>query len=65
MSRLSDVFSIYIDLIMLCIGFYMVLLQSKNLIQVNHLNREGQFVRVVGWIYIIIAIIGFVIVALS
>lgn len=61
MSQLSGVFSIYIDIIMLAIGLYMVFIQGNNLIRVDHMNREGRFSKIVGWIYIIVGLLGFVI----
>lgn len=63
MSRISNVFSIYIDIVMLCIGLYMAFVQSTNLIQVEHMAREARVVKVIGWIYIVSAIIGFIIFA--
>ncbi|PHV70130.1 hypothetical protein CS063_11680 [Sporanaerobium hydrogeniformans] len=60
MEAFKDIFSIYIILFMLGLGLYMTFIQSNNLIQVNHLTREGQFVRYAGWFYIVLAAIGFV-----
>lgn len=62
MSQLSGIFSVYIDTVMLAIGLYMVFIQGNNLIQVDHMNREGRFSKVIGWIYIIVGLIGFVII---
>ena len=61
MTQLSGLFSVYIDSIMLVIGLYMAFVQSSNLIRVNHMDREGRFSKVVGWIYIIVGILGFII----
>ncbi len=61
MTQLSGLFSVYIDSIMLVIGLYMVFVQSNNLIRVDHMDREGRFSKVVGWIYIIVGILGFII----
>ncbi len=58
---LKDIFSIYIVIVMFALGLYFILVQSKNLIQVNHLIREGKFLRWAGWFYILMAAIGFVI----
>ena len=61
MTQLSGLFSVYIDSIMLVIGLYMAFVQSNNLIRVDHMDREGMFSKVVGWIYIIVGILGFII----
>ena len=61
MSQLSGIFSVYIDTVMLAIGLYMAFIQGNNLIQVDHMNREGRFSKIIGWIYIIVGLIGFVI----
>lgn len=63
MTWVSNMFSIYIDVVMLCIGLYMTFVQSKNLIQIDHMNKEGQFVKIIGWFYIVMSLVGFVIVA--
>lgn len=63
MSWINNIFSIYIDIVMLYIGLYMALVQGRNLIKVNHMNREGRFSQVVGWVYIGVAIVGFILVA--
>lgn len=63
MTWVSNMFSIYIDVVMLCIGLYMTFVQSKNLIQIDHMNKEGQFVKIIGWLYIVMSLVGFVIVA--
>lgn len=60
MMQLSGMFSIYIDTIMLGIGLYMAFVQSNNLIQVDHLDREGRFLKIIGWFYIILGITGFI-----
>lgn len=61
MTQLSGLFSVYIDSIMLAIGLYMAFVQSNNLIRVDHMDREGRFSKVMGWIYIIVGILGFII----
>lgn len=65
MGHLSNIFSIYIDIVMLCIGLYMTFIEATNLIEVTKFEREGNVVRVLGWLYIIIAIIGFIILILN
>lgn len=61
MKLLENVVSIYIVIAMLAIGLYMVCLQSKYLNTVDHLEKETKFVKVAGYGYIVLAIIGFVI----
>lgn len=61
MSQLGGIFSVYIDSIMLAIGLYMAFVQGNNLIQVDHMDREGRFSKIVGWVYIIVGLLGFVI----
>jgi hypothetical protein len=58
MTQLRSFFSIYIVLVMLGIGCYMALWQSKTLSTVNHLDKEALFTKCVGFGYIILAIIG-------
>lgn len=60
MMQLGGMFSIYIDSIMLGIGLYIAFVQSSNLIQVDHLDREGRFLKIIGWFYIILGITGFI-----
>lgn len=60
---MSSIFSVYIDIVMLCIGLYMAFVQGNNLIEVEHMQREAEVVKIIGWIYIVISIIGFVILA--
>nr|WP_302599512.1 CLC_0170 family protein [uncultured Cellulosilyticum sp.] len=64
MSRINNIFSVYIDVVMLCIGLYMAFVQGTNLIQVEHMERESRIVKVMGWIYIVVSIIGFIILAI-
>lgn len=63
MSRISNIFSVYINIVMLCIGLYMAFVQGRNLLEVEHMEREASVVRVIGWIYIVVSIIGFIIMA--
>lgn len=58
---LKDYFSIYIDLLMLCIGLYMTFLQSVNLAEQENSHIESKVCKAIGIIYLIIAIFGFVI----
>lgn len=64
MSRINNIFSVYIDVVMLCIGLYMAFVQGTNLIQVEHMERESRVVKAIGWIYIVVSIIGFIILAM-
>lgn len=64
MWLIKDMFSIYIVLVMLGIGAYMVFIQSRDLIHVAQLKREGLFAKIVGWFYIAVSIIGFIIIGL-
>ena len=64
MSRINNIFSVYIDVVMLCIGLYMAFVQGTNLIQVERMERESRIVKVMGWIYIVVSIIGFIILAI-
>ncbi len=54
----KDFFSIYIIIAMMGIGVYMACLESVYLKDVDHLNKEAIFTRVIGIIYIIISIVG-------
>lgn len=58
MAKLEEVISIYIVLVMLGIGVYMGFLQKRTFDQVEHLQREANFSRIVGYIYIAISICG-------
>ena len=61
MIWLKEYFSIYIDFLILAIGAYMALVQSKNLDSEETFKREGRFSRTVGYIYIVIGIGGIII----
>ncbi len=63
MSQISNVFSVYINIVMLCIGLYMTFVQGRNLVDVEHMKREANAVRIMGWIYIVVSIAGFIIMA--
>lgn len=63
MSGIKDLFSIYIIIIMLGIGAYMLFWQSKYLQTVDHLSKEATFVKIIGGIYLVISVAGMVIVA--
>lgn len=56
MAKLQEMMSIYIVLVMLGVGLNMAFLRYKTFKQVNHLEREAQFSRVVGYIYIALGI---------
>lgn len=62
MTTIRNMFSIYIVLVMLAIGIYMVFVQSNNLADVVNMEREGTFVKIAGWFYIAVSIIGLVII---
>jgi hypothetical protein len=64
MSTIRNMFSIYIVVVMLGIGGYMTFIQSKDLIQVARMPKEGKAIQVIGWVYIAASIAGFVIIAL-
>lgn len=59
----SSLFNIYIDFLMLFIGLYMAFVQGVNLVRVNHMKREGRFVKAAGYVYIAVSVIGFVLTA--
>lgn len=61
MAKLESMISIYIVIVMLGVGVYMTFLQSKYLNTVNHLEREAKFTKVVGYVYIALAIVAFII----
>lgn len=58
MIWLKEYFSIYINLVMLAIGFYMAFVQSINLLKDQHFLREGQFCKIVGYTYIAVGVFG-------
>ncbi|OON97414.1 MAG: hypothetical protein ATN36_03425 [Epulopiscium sp. Nele67-Bin005] len=58
MSSMKEAFSFYIVFTMLGIGVYMTWVQSVYLNTVDHLEREAKFAKVIGIIYIILAICG-------
>lgn len=62
MSSIRDLFSIYIIIIMLIIGAYMLFWQSKYLKTVDHLEKEALFVKIMGGIYLVVGVIGIFIV---
>lgn len=64
MNKLSSYFNSYIDFLMLFIGIYMVFVQSVNLIRVDHMKKEGHFVKAAGYIYIAVSVIGFILTAM-
>ncbi len=58
MIGVKDFFSIYIIIAMMGIGVYMVCLESVYLRDVDHLDKEAVFTKIIGIAYIIIAIVG-------
>ncbi len=61
MDWLKEIFSIYIDLLMLLSGAYMAFIQSNNLVTDESLEREGRFCKVAGYFYIALGIAGIII----
>jgi len=61
MIIIKNMFSMYIVIVMLAIGLYMAFVQSRDLIDVDHLEREGAFTKIIGYFYIGAALAGFVI----
>lgn len=60
MLWLKDLFTIDIDLLILAIGLYMAFVQSPNLSEENMI-REGRFLQIIGYTYLIIGVIGILI----
>ncbi len=58
---LSRVFTVYINLVMLAIGLYMVFVQRRDLVRISELKKEGTILKVVGGFYIVLSIAGFII----
>ena len=56
MAKLQEIISIYMVLVMLGIGVYMGFLQTRTFEQVEHLQREAKFSKIVGYIYIALSI---------
>lgn len=63
MSGIKELFSIYIIIIMLGIGSYMLFWQGKYLKTVDHLPKEAIFVKIIGGIYLAVSVIGIIIIA--
>lgn len=61
MLGLSRIFTIYIDIVMLGIGIYMLFVQRRDLISIKELEREGLVLKVIGSFYIVLGIIGIII----
>lgn len=57
---LKSYFAIYIDILILCIGAYMAFVEGPNLTD-EDLVREGQFSQIIGYIYLVIGVIGILI----
>ena len=64
LMKLQEMLSIYIVGVMLLIGLYMGFVQSKSLSTVTHLEREAKFTKILGYIYIVLAIAGAIIMLL-
>ncbi|MGL4346286.1 MAG: hypothetical protein ACRCTE_13890 [Cellulosilyticaceae bacterium] len=58
MRPISELFSVYIVVVMLAIGLYLAWNQSRYLKSVDHLIPESHFVRIVGIGYVILSIVG-------
>ena len=58
---LENMISLYTVIVMILIGLYMAFLQSKYLDTVDHLERESKFTKIIGYGYIVAAIIAFII----
>lgn len=54
---LKGYFTIYIDILILAIGLYMAFVQGPNLTD-EKMEREGRFSQIIGYIYLVIGIIG-------
>lgn len=65
MIFLKGYFTIYIDVLMLAIGMYMAFVQGPNLTD-EKLDREGRFSKTVGYVYLVLGMIGvFICICLS
>lgn len=60
MNWLKDLFTIDIDLLILAIGAYMAFVQSPNLAE-ESMVREGRFLQIIGYVYLVVGIIGILI----
>lgn len=58
MIWLKNYFSIDIALLIVVIGAYMAFIQGKNLSRQDDLKREGRFSQVIGYLYLIVGILG-------
>lgn len=61
MTTIRNMFSVYIVIVMLAIGLYMAFVQSSYLTHVDRMEREGAYTKGIGYFYIVLALIGFVI----
>lgn len=57
MTWLKDYFTVYVDLLILAIGSYILFIQGPNLFN-EHMKREGQFLRIAGGVYLVIGVVG-------
>ncbi len=61
MLGLSRIFTIYIDIVMLLIGLYMMFVQRRDLINIEGFEKEGLILKVLGIFYIALGIVGIII----
>ena len=58
MLGLSRIFTIYIDVLMIVIGVYMMFIQRRDLINIEELKKEAIILKVLGVFYIVLGIVG-------
>ncbi len=58
MLGISRIFTIYIDVLLIAIGLYMIFVQRPDLINIEELNREAVILKVLGIFYIVLGIVG-------
>lgn len=51
-------FSSYFIVLILLVGMYLLFVQGPNLVNINHLTREGKLLRVIGGVFIAIGVCG-------
>ena len=51
-------FSSYFIVLILLVGLYLLCVQGPNLININHLTREGRLLRVIGGLFIAVGVCG-------
>ncbi|MEE1073715.1 MAG: CLC_0170 family protein [Cellulosilyticum sp.] len=57
---IKEYFTIYVDLLILAIGAYMAFIGGPDLAK-EDMVREGQFLKVAGYAYLIIGVLGILI----